>query len=68
MLILRILLEMWLWKKEVVFHFKVSECNDMSLFIVLSVRGPIYDNLSKFMQFVVGHVDDELVTGAGDCE
>ena len=60
---------MLLWKQDVVFHFKVSEYNDRSLFIVLSVRGPSDDNLSECTQFVIGLVhDDELVTGAGDSE
>ena len=60
---------MWLWKQEIVFHFKVSDDNDRRLFSVLFVRGPSDDNLSECTQFVVGLVhDDELVTGAGDSE
>ena len=47
------ILEMWLWKQEIVFHFKVSDDNDRSLFSVLSMRGLSKDKLSEFTQFVV---------------
>ena len=60
---------MWLWKQEIVSHFRDSDDNNMSFFSVLSVTGPSDDKLSECMRFVVGDMqDDELGTEAGDSE
>ena len=39
--------KMWLWRQEIVFHFKVLDDNDRSLLSVLSVTDPNDDNLSE---------------------